>query len=176
MVYNKLAVQKQQDGNNVFVFLDKHCLNYGQDWQDGFINGLKSARVILLLISNKVFLTLLVLSPFYPPFVSQSQYTPNLRLSRKIREGYWQGNWKVRRVREQGKQRGWLRLDSKGEEGERGSCSMLLYFHNLFVFISFISPDITRNTTSCTLWSGQCAIRVSAVPLAPPSSYCVHSY
>lgn len=55
MLYKKLAVMKQSNSSDVFVFLDKHCLNYGQNWQDGFLTGLKSARVIILLMSNKVY-------------------------------------------------------------------------------------------------------------------------
>lgn len=54
MLYKKLAVRKQQNGQDVFVYLDKHCLNYGQNWQAGFLNGLKSSKVIILLMSNQV--------------------------------------------------------------------------------------------------------------------------
>lgn len=54
LIYQKLAVRKQQDGTPVFVYMDKQCLNYGQNWQDGFINGLKSSQIIILLISTKV--------------------------------------------------------------------------------------------------------------------------
>lgn len=54
MLYNKLAVCKQHDDSPVFVFLDKQCLNLGQEWQDEFLNGLKSSEVIVLFISTKV--------------------------------------------------------------------------------------------------------------------------
>ena len=35
------------------VFLDKHCLNTGEDWQTGFLRGLNNALVICILISAK---------------------------------------------------------------------------------------------------------------------------
>lgn len=54
MVYNQLAVKKFNNGNPVFVFLDKHCLNYGQNWENGFLAGLKSSQIIVLLMSNQV--------------------------------------------------------------------------------------------------------------------------
>lgn len=54
IIYNMLAVRKQQDGSDVFVYLDRHCLNYGQNWQDGFMNGLKFSQAVILLISNQV--------------------------------------------------------------------------------------------------------------------------
>jgi hypothetical protein len=38
--------------NHVTPFLDKRCLNAGESWQEGFENGLKSARVVILLISE----------------------------------------------------------------------------------------------------------------------------
>lgn len=54
MLYKKLAVKKQLNGGDIFVFLDKQCLNYGQNWEVGFLNGLKYSTVIILLMSNKV--------------------------------------------------------------------------------------------------------------------------
>lgn len=49
-----MAPKKKKNGDEVFTFWDKQCLNYGQDWQLGFLHGLKNAKVILLLISEKV--------------------------------------------------------------------------------------------------------------------------
>lgn len=54
MIYTQLAVQRTSKGSPLFVFLDKQCLNYGQDWENGFLNGLQSAKVIALLMSNQV--------------------------------------------------------------------------------------------------------------------------
>ena len=34
------------------VFLDRHCLNVGEDWEAGFLNGLRGVRVVLLLVSE----------------------------------------------------------------------------------------------------------------------------
>jgi len=53
-VYDKLAVQKERKtGMTTFVFWDAKCLNYGQDWEKGFLNGIKTSHVIVLLVSNK---------------------------------------------------------------------------------------------------------------------------
>lgn len=54
LIYSRLAVKRTAAGRHLFVFLDKHCLNYGQNWESGFLNGLKFAKVIILLMSNKV--------------------------------------------------------------------------------------------------------------------------
>lgn len=54
LIYSGLAVKRTSFGNPIFVFLDKHCLNYGQNWEAGFLHGLKFAKVIILLMSNKV--------------------------------------------------------------------------------------------------------------------------
>lgn len=53
-VYETLATTKKANGDSVFVFWDKQCLNYGQNWEAGFLNGLRNATVIVLLISMKV--------------------------------------------------------------------------------------------------------------------------
>jgi hypothetical protein len=37
----------------VYVFWDKKCLKFGQDWEYGFMFGLTHSKVIVLLISNK---------------------------------------------------------------------------------------------------------------------------
>ncbi|KAI8814434.1 hypothetical protein BJ742DRAFT_864954 [Cladochytrium replicatum] len=34
------------------VFLDEHCLPFGGDWSDGFINGLQKSRVVVYLLSR----------------------------------------------------------------------------------------------------------------------------
>lgn len=54
MVYQKLATSKIKCGEANFVFWDKKCLNYRQGWEEGVLHGLKSSKVILLLISNQV--------------------------------------------------------------------------------------------------------------------------
>jgi hypothetical protein len=53
MMFEKLAIKKKKTGMPLFVFWDKKCLNYGQDWESGFLNGLKHSQVIVLLMSNK---------------------------------------------------------------------------------------------------------------------------
>ncbi len=55
--YDLLAVAKTPIlGNPTYVYLDKKCLNYGQNWQDGFINGLKNSQVVVLIISKTVWI------------------------------------------------------------------------------------------------------------------------
>jgi len=54
LVYTKIARQKKGNGDPVYVFWDKKCLNYGRDFQKGFLHGLTSSNVIILLISMKV--------------------------------------------------------------------------------------------------------------------------
>lgn len=54
IIYDRLAVKKTKSGIPIFVFWDKKCLNYGANWESGFLSGLKTAKVIILLISNKV--------------------------------------------------------------------------------------------------------------------------
>ncbi len=53
MVYEKLAVQRH-NGVPLFMFWDKKCLCIGQDWEYGFLQGLATSKVIILLMSNKV--------------------------------------------------------------------------------------------------------------------------
>lgn len=53
-IYEILSCQKTSTGDNVFVYWDKMCLNYGQNWQDGFLFGMQNAKVIVLLISVQV--------------------------------------------------------------------------------------------------------------------------
>jgi hypothetical protein len=54
LVYWQLAPQKLQNGADISVFWDKMCLNDGQDWEWGFLHGITSSAVIVLLLSNKV--------------------------------------------------------------------------------------------------------------------------
>jgi hypothetical protein len=34
------------------VFLDRHCLNFGEDWEAGFLNGMRGVRLVILLVSE----------------------------------------------------------------------------------------------------------------------------
>lgn len=54
VIYDLLAVQKTKSGLPMFVFWDQKCLNFGKNWESGFLSGLKTAKVIVLLITNKV--------------------------------------------------------------------------------------------------------------------------
>lgn len=54
MVYDKLAVERDSSRKPVFVFWDRKCLVYSQNWEQGFLNGLMNSQVIVLLISTKV--------------------------------------------------------------------------------------------------------------------------
>ncbi len=60
MLYEKFAIQRC-NGIPLFVFWDKRCLCYGQEWESGFIQGLVKSKVIVLLMSNKVLFVLLLL-------------------------------------------------------------------------------------------------------------------
>lgn len=55
----------------MFVFWDQLCLNFGQNWQEGFLLGLQNSSVIVLLISSQVnfFLFLFFLSPTFSFFL-----------------------------------------------------------------------------------------------------------
>ncbi len=55
MIYERLAVKKKKTGIPIFVYWDKKCLNFGQDWENGFMNGLKTSQLIVLLVSTKVY-------------------------------------------------------------------------------------------------------------------------
>jgi hypothetical protein len=55
-MYESLSEQKKNISNeSVVVFWDVQCLNIGQNWERGFLQGLMHARVIVLLISAQVF-------------------------------------------------------------------------------------------------------------------------
>ncbi len=64
VIYDKLAVKKKKSGIPIFVFWDRKCLNFGQDWEKGFLNGLIKSQVIVLLISTKVWNNWLSISSF----------------------------------------------------------------------------------------------------------------
>jgi len=51
-VFLSLSNQKRADGRPLTVFLDKYCLNDGEDWETGFLNGLENAALLVLLISE----------------------------------------------------------------------------------------------------------------------------
>jgi hypothetical protein len=52
-VYNNLA-PKKLNGEDISVFWDQQCLNYGQDWEEGFIHALTSSTAIILIMSDQV--------------------------------------------------------------------------------------------------------------------------
>jgi hypothetical protein len=54
LIYEKLSIRRQKNKQPLFAFWDNKCLNYGQDWEHGFIAGLRNSQVIVLLVSNKV--------------------------------------------------------------------------------------------------------------------------
>ncbi len=54
MIYDKLSVQRNK-GKPLFTFCDKKCLNYGEEWEHGILQGLTTSKVIILLMSDKVF-------------------------------------------------------------------------------------------------------------------------
>lgn len=53
-----LRHQIKQNGCNepVVVFLDRLCLQDGEDWECGFLNGLNHSSLVVLLISKNTFL------------------------------------------------------------------------------------------------------------------------
>lgn len=53
-VYELLARQRKASGASVVTFWDKQCLNNGQNWENGFLHGITSSTIIVLLISMKV--------------------------------------------------------------------------------------------------------------------------
>lgn len=61
LLYESFACKKGETGESIFVFWDKECLNYWQNWQEGFLLGLKNAIVIVLLISEHVSFYFLIL-------------------------------------------------------------------------------------------------------------------
>ncbi len=53
MFYEHLSAQKYE-GNPIFVFWDKKCLCFGEDWELGFMRGVVYSKVFVFLLSNKV--------------------------------------------------------------------------------------------------------------------------
>jgi len=53
VLYNTLACSRLKNGSQVDVFWDQKCLNYGQNWEAGFLHWLKNSKAIVLLISQK---------------------------------------------------------------------------------------------------------------------------
>mmetsp|Transcript_12169 Transcript_12169/g.40029 ORF Transcript_12169/g.40029 Transcript_12169/m.40029 type:complete len:1058 (+) Transcript_12169:49-3222(+) len=49
----ELSLQTKEDGSHPTVFLDRHCLNEGEDWKEGFVHGLKNAKLIVLVLSKE---------------------------------------------------------------------------------------------------------------------------
>ena len=42
---------RHKDGKPVTAYLDNHCLSAGENWEEGFLQGLYGSQVIILLIS-----------------------------------------------------------------------------------------------------------------------------
>jgi hypothetical protein len=51
-LFYALSAETKEDGKAIRPFLDVECLNDGEEWEAGFLNGLESAAVMLLLISE----------------------------------------------------------------------------------------------------------------------------
>lgn len=47
-----LEGDKLEDGKPITTFLDHYCLNEGEDWQNGFLNGLNYASLLVLLVQE----------------------------------------------------------------------------------------------------------------------------
>lgn len=56
LVYEMLARKRKRNNDAIISFWDKKCLNLGQNWENGFLHGISSSAVIILLISFKVFI------------------------------------------------------------------------------------------------------------------------
>ena len=54
IVYERIAYMKKSNTQPVIAFWDKKCLNFGKNWERGFLIGLLNAKVVILLISEKV--------------------------------------------------------------------------------------------------------------------------
>ena len=53
VIYETLAPSKL-NGEDIFIFWDKKCLNDGQDWEEGFMHGITHSTAIILIINEKV--------------------------------------------------------------------------------------------------------------------------
>jgi len=51
-LFKDLSGRTRSDGKPISVFLDQFCLNESESWELGFLNGLKNAALIVLLISE----------------------------------------------------------------------------------------------------------------------------
>jgi len=51
-LFYALSAETKEDGEAFRPFLDVECLNDGEEWEAGFLNGLQSAAVILCLVSE----------------------------------------------------------------------------------------------------------------------------
>ncbi|KAI8608761.1 hypothetical protein BC830DRAFT_1233804 [Chytriomyces sp. MP71] len=51
-LHNGLTNKKRNE-EFIHTYLDKCCLEYGKEWEAGFLNGLKNSKVIVLLLSEK---------------------------------------------------------------------------------------------------------------------------
>src|SRR5262249_8560878 len=47
-----LNYQRKQDGSPVHTFIDRTCLVYAEPWEEGFLKGLRSSKVVLLICSD----------------------------------------------------------------------------------------------------------------------------
>jgi hypothetical protein len=56
IVYEHIAFLKKYNTEPVLAFWDKKCLNFGRNWEEGFLIGLLNAKVVILLVSEKVHL------------------------------------------------------------------------------------------------------------------------
>ncbi len=65
MFYKKLAVRRYH-GKPLYTYLDKKCLRFGHDYEMQFLQGLCTAKVIILLMSNKVWLRF----PLFLPLIN----------------------------------------------------------------------------------------------------------
>lgn len=50
-LFGELTALSKHNGDPIKVFWDQRCLNDAANWQEGFMNGLRGSRVIILLIS-----------------------------------------------------------------------------------------------------------------------------
>ena len=50
--------QHSRENRSIKVFVDNHCLNDGETWMDGFLNGVEHSQIILLLIGKETIETM----------------------------------------------------------------------------------------------------------------------
>lgn len=78
-VYDHLSRERTMTGDPVFLFWDQKCLNYGMNWEQGFLAGLTNAAIIVLLISLPVLIFYLLYFIHFNDFV-YSRHWMELRL------------------------------------------------------------------------------------------------